>query len=252
VKQLAVPNLATFVVESRAEAERAVAEEIVALLRANPSAVLGLATGNSPTGVYAELCAAAASGSVSFARATTYNLDEYLGLDAGHAGSFRRWMHERFFRHVAPQATHFPELCDTATPPAAVGEQYERAIRAGGGIDLQLLGIGRNGHIGFNEPGAPRDSRTRVVELHPLTRELAAGAFGGIDCVPRTAITMGVATILDAKRIRVLAFGAEKAEIVRRALHGDVTPDCPATFLREHRDVRLYLDRPAAALVAAR
>jgi glucosamine-6-phosphate deaminase len=251
VKQLARASLPTFVVDTRLHAERAVADEIVSLLRAKPSAVLGLATGNSPIGVYRELCVAAAGGSVSFARTTTFNLDEYLDLDARHACSFRRWMEERFFAHVKPLATHFPEVGGVDTPPTAVGAEYERAIRASGGIDLQLLGIGCNGHIGFNEPGARRETLTRVVDLHPLTRELAAPAFGGIERVPRRAITMGVGTILDARRIRVLAFGAEKAEIVKRALQGEVSPDCPASFLREHGDVKLFVDREAASALEA-
>lgn len=249
MKQLAVQGPPTFVVDARVDAERAVAAEIAELLRAKPTAVLGLATGTSPTGVYRELWAAAAAGTVSFARATTFNLDEYFGLEPGHACSFRRWMQERLFAHVGPKATYFPEVREAGTSPVIACDRFEQAIRASGGIDLQILGIGRNGHIGFNEPGAPRDSRTRLVELHPLTRELAASTFGGIERVPRTAITMGVATILDAKRIRVLAFGAEKAEIVKRTLQGDVSPDCPATFLREHGDVRLYLDRAAASLL---
>jgi glucosamine-6-phosphate deaminase len=252
VKLLAASSPPTFVVDTRLDAERAVADEIVSLLREKPAAVLGLATGNSPIGVYRELCAAADLGVVSFARTTTFNLDEYLGLEAGHERSFRRWMEERFFAHVKPLATHVPEIREASRTPAAVGADYERAIRASGGIDLQLLGIGRNGHIGFNEPGASRESRTRVVDLHPLTRRLAAPAFGGLEHVPHTAITMGVATILDARRIRVLAFGADKAEIVKRTLQGEVSPECPATFLREHRDVKLFVDREAASALEAR
>ncbi len=242
-------SVPTLVVDARADAERIVADEIVALLRENPALVLGLATGNSPVGVYRELCAAQAAGRVSFANASTFNLDEYLELPGGDPRSFRRWMEEHLFDRVKPRAVHMPECTALQPEPARVGEAYERLIQAAGGIDVQLLGIGRNGHIGFNEPGAPRLSRTRVVELHPATRELAASAFGAIAHVPKRAITMGVATILAARRIRVLAFGAGKAEIVKRALVDEVSSACPVTFLRGHPDVKLFVDREAAAAV---
>jgi glucosamine-6-phosphate deaminase len=131
---------------------------------------------------------------------------------------------------------------------AAHCREYERAIADAGGLDLQILGVGRNGHIGFNEPGSPRDSRTREVELSATTRSDAVQAFGGIDHVPQRAITMGVATILDARRIRVVAFGAGKREIVHRMLSEPIGPALPATFLREHADLKLYLDADAASL----
>src|SRR5262249_47444260 len=130
--------------------------------------------------------------------------------------------------------------------PHAEAARYEAAIHAAGGLDLMLLGIGRNGHIGFNEPGSPRDSRTRVVELHAETRDDAAATFGGLEHVPRRAITMGVATILDAQSVRVLAFGARKARILRRTLLDPISAAVPSTFLREHADVRIYADREAA------
>lgn len=249
MKLLAGASLPTFVVDARIHAERALADEIVNLVRVKPATVLGFATGNSPTGVYRELCDRAMSGDVSFARTTTFNLDEYLDLGIGHACSFRSWMEERLFDCLKPLASHFPEMRAAGTPPAVVADEYERMLRSSGGIDLQLLGIGRNGHIAFNEPGASRASRTRVVELHPLTRGLAAPAFGGIERVPKRAITMGIATILETRRIRVLAFGADKAEIVKRALLDEPSPECPATFLREHKDVKLFVDREAAAAI---
>ncbi|MDZ4774113.1 MAG: glucosamine-6-phosphate deaminase [Planctomycetota bacterium] len=260
MRPLAGASLPTFVFDDRVEAERALAAEIQAFLSAKPSAVLGLATGNSPVGVYRELCAAHAAETISFADVTTFNLDEYLDLEPGHPHSFRRWMEARLFERVKPRATHLPECAavggdsvraaEPHSSPQRIAEQYETSIRSAGGVDMQLLGIGRNGHIGFNEPGASGDSRTRVVDLHPLTRELAAATFGGIEHVPKRAITMGIATILAARKIRVLAFGRDKAEIVKRTLEERISPDCPATFLRGHADVKLFLDRSAAAAIA--
>jgi glucosamine-6-phosphate deaminase len=208
--------------------------------------VLGLPTGNTPIGVYRELVRLHGERRISFATATTFNLDEYLGLGRDHPHSFRRWMTNRFFAHVdlPPERAHLPELAPS--DPHAEAARYESAIRAAGGLDLMLLGIGRNGHVGFNEPGSTRDSRTRVVDLHAETREDAAITFGGLEHVPKRAITMGVATILDARAVRVLAFGAGKAGILRRTLHDPIGPAVPATYLREHADVRIYADRDAA------
>ncbi|MBL8859763.1 MAG: glucosamine-6-phosphate deaminase [Planctomycetes bacterium] len=239
----------TFVVDSRAEAEHVLAGEIADLLRARPEAVLGLATGNSPIGVYRDLCALHAAGEVSFARATTFNLDEYLGLQDGDPRTFRRWMQTHLFDHVQPRSTNLPECHAPLASADAVAVRYEQALQAAGGIDLQVLGIGLNGHIGFNEPGSTRTSRTRVVELDQRTRKHAVRVFGDLAQVPTQAITMGVASILDARRLRVLAFGAEKAEIVRRTLFDPISAECPATFLRGHHDVKLYLDAAAAELI---
>lgn len=253
MKSISNSSLPTFLVETREEAERVVADEIASLVRAKPEAVLGLATGNTPIGVYRELIQKCATRETSFARATTFNLDEYLDLPPGHAGSFRVWMQRTLFAHLdlAPERTNLPELDGAVSGNAidahAVAAHYESSIRAAGGLDLQILGIGRNGHIGFNEPGSSRDSRTRVVQLHATTREDAARSFGGIEAVPVRALTMGVATILDARRIRVLAFGAHKSAIVRRTLFDDVSSECPSTFLRGHADVALYVDREAAS-----
>jgi glucosamine-6-phosphate deaminase len=157
-------------------------------------------------------------------------------------------MEEQLFARVdlAPANTHVPRT-DCAGDPEAEVRRYARQLEAAGGIDLQVLGIGRNGHIGFNEPGSARESRTRVVELAQETRAAAAANFGGLANVPERAITLGVADILDARAIRVLAFGKGKAEIVRRMLQEPIGPDCPASFLRGHRDLRLLLDREAAS-----
>lgn len=248
VKSLSGVDLPTFVVESREEAEREVAREIAALLRDRPHSVLGLPTGNTPIGVYRELIAAHRGGGVSFARASAFNLDEYLEVGADHPASFERWMDAHFFAHVDfdPSRRRVPAAANRNDPHVVAGE-YEQSIRAAGGLDLLLLGIGRNGHIGFNEPGSAPDSRTRVVDLHAITRADAAAVFGGIDHVPMRAITMGIATMLDARRIRVLAFGERKSAIVRDALFAPQSSACPATFLRGHADVKLFVDAAAAS-----
>lgn len=243
--------LPTFLVDSREEAERAVAAEIVELLHSYRGIVLGLATGRTPIGVYRELIRAHAAGAATFARSSSFNLDEFVGLEPGHPASFARWMQQHLFDHVDFRAGthHLPR--PAPGDEHACARAYEESIRRAGGIDLQILGIGRNGHIGFNEPGSERDTRTRAVELHADTRGDAAATFGGLDRVPVRAITMGVATILDARRIRVMAFGAEKAAIVRRTLLDPVSSACPATYLRGHHDAVLYVDGEAAAHLLA-
>jgi glucosamine-6-phosphate deaminase len=239
----------TFVLDERADLARVVADEIEALVRRPPGAVLGLATGSTPLDVYRELARRHRESGLSFARATTFSLDEFLDLEAAHPQSFRRWMREHLFEHVDldPARAHFPDV--DATDIAAACAAYELSLREVGGIDLQVLGIGRNGHLAFNEPGSVRDSRTRAVELHAWTRADAAEKFGGLEHVPRRAVTMGLATIFDARRLRVIALGSKKAAIVRETLRARASADLPSTWLREHADVRLYLDREAAALL---
>lgn len=238
--------------DSAAEAGRAVAAEIAALARSG--AVLGLATGASPLPVYAELVRLHRERNASFRRCTLFHLDEYWPLRRDHPQSFRSFLRRHLLDHldVPAQSSHCP---DGETPAEKLAEHcagYEALIRAAGGIDLQLLGIGRNGHIGFNEPGSARDSRTRLIELETATRADAAADFGDLQQVPRHAITMGIASILEARRIVLLAFGARKAAILRRALEGPLTADVPASFLREHPDVRVVLDREAAAGLGGR
>ena len=224
------------------------AREIADLVRAKPAAVLGLPTGETPVPLYRELAQLHAAGELSFARARSFNLDEYVGLPAGDPRAFRAWMQRQLFDAVdfAPASARLPRGDGDAELEA---RRYADALAQAGGIDLQLLGIGRNGHIGFNEPGSARDSRTRVVALAPETRADAARHFGGLEHVPERAITLGVADILDARAIRVLAFGAAKARIVQRMLEGPIGPECPASFLRGHRDLRLVLDEPAASMI---
>jgi len=237
----------TFVFDDRVELARVLADEVEQLVARPAGLVLGLATGSTPIDTYREFARRHRDSKLSFARVTTFNLDEFVGLHADHAQSFRRWTRENLFAHVDFDATrtHFPDV--DARDLAAASRAYEDAIRAAGGIDLQILGIGRNGHIGFNEPGSARDSCTRAVELHPWTREDAAAAFGALELVPQRAVTMGVATILAARRLRVIALGVKKAGIVRETLRARQDSSLPSTWLRDHGDVRLYLDREAAS-----
>lgn len=243
----------TNVTRHRDEAERAVAREMAELIRAHDATgrrtVLGLATGQTPVGVYAELVRMHRAEGLDFANVVTFNLDEYVGLGAGHPASFRRFMDEHLFDHVnVPKSSiHVPDGDLAAEDVPAFCADYEAAIGAAGGIDLQLLGIGRNGHVAFNEPGTERDSRTRLVELAPGTRADAARFFEAHGATPLHAITMGIGTVLAARRLRVLAFGGHKASIVLRALADPVGPEVPATFLRDHPDVTFWLDDEAAA-----
>lgn len=232
---------------------RAVAGRIASLIRsrraAGETAVLGLATGSTPIGVYRELIRRHREEGLDFGHVVTFNLDEYYPMDPDSVHSYHRYMRENFFDHVnVPEdQIHVPR---GDVPEGEVEEHcraYERAIREAGGIDFQLLGVGRTGHIGFNEPGSRRASRTRRIYLDTVTRMDAAQDFFGEENVPLEAITMGVATILDADEIALMATGEHKARIVRRAVEGTVDPDVAATYLQEHPDARVYVDPAAAA-----
>jgi glucosamine-6-phosphate deaminase len=230
-----------------------VADRIEALMRSKMAAghrtVLGLATGSTPIGVYRELIRRHRENGLSFATVVTFNLDEYWPMPPDSIHSYQRFMWENFFSHIDIPAAqvHLPdgmvEQRDAATACAA----YEAAIAAAGGIDFQLLGIGKTGHIGFNEPGSGRDSRTRLVTLDTVTRRDASADFFGAENVPREAITMGVATILAAREIAILATGEHKAAIVQRAVEGAIDLEVAATFLQAHPNTTFYLDDAAAA-----
>jgi len=239
------------VVADERAAARAVAAEIAALLAERPDATLGLATGRTPLALYDELARLHHEGALSFARATSFNLDEYHGLAPEHPASFHAVMRSALFDRIdlPRERAHVPDGRVPLDEVERYCTEYERAIRDAGGIDLQILGIGRNAHLAFNEPGSPRESRTRLVRLAPETRRANAASFAPGEAVPERAITMGIATILEARALRVMAFGAEKGEIVRRALLEPVDPRLPASFLREHPDVELWLDQAAAARV---
>ncbi len=235
------------------ELSRSVAGRIADLIGERRAAgarpVLGLATGSTPIGVYRELIRLHREEGLSFRGVVTFNLDEYYPMDPGSIHSYHRFMRENLFDHLdlAPEDIHIPpgNLARDEVAGACAG--YEAAIRAAGGIDFQILGIGRTGHIGFNEPGSGRESRTRLVTLDSITRRDAAADFFGEASVPRHAITLGVATILEAREIAVLATGEHKAAIVRRAVEGQVDHEVAATFLQLHPAARFHLDPPAAA-----
>ena len=200
-------------------------------------------------GLYRELVASHRRGELDLSQARTFNLDEYLGLPADDPRSFRAFMREHLFNEVNLDSDriHLPDPLAARADPGGYGAAWERRIEAAGGIDLQLLGVGRNGHIAFNEPGSSASSRTRIVELARATREDAAPSFGGLEKTPRHAVTAGVATILEARALAVLVFGPHKAGALRAALEGPVGPDTPASFLRLHPNCRIWADREAAA-----
>ncbi|SDT86979.1 glucosamine-6-phosphate deaminase [Verrucomicrobium sp. GAS474] len=235
-----------------AEASAAAAQEIAGLIRAREEegrpCVLGLATGSTPVGVYRELIRLHKEEGLSFANVITFNLDEYYPMGPENPQSYRAFMEEHFFSHVdiVPANTHVPSGTVSMEEVPAACAAFDKAIEQAGGLDLQILGIGRTGHIGFNEPGSLRRSRTRLISLDPLTRLDAASNFGGLQAVPRRAITMGIRTILGARRVLLLAFGEHKAPIIREALEGEMRAEVPSTFLQEHDDVLVLLD-PAAA-----
>jgi len=238
---------------SSTAASEAVARCIAVLIRsraaAGKKAVLGLATGSTPTGVYEALVRMHRDEKLSFRNVVTFNLDEYWPMKPEALQSYRRFMAEHLFDHVDidPENVHIPNGDATQADIAASCEQYECLIKLAGGIDLQLLGIGRTGHIGFNEPGSSRESRTRLITLDKITRMDAASDFFGEWNVPRRAITMGVGTILEAKSIILLAFGESKARIIREAIEGDITSAVAASFLQRHGDAEFILDAAAAS-----
>jgi glucosamine-6-phosphate deaminase len=243
----------THVHQVPSEASRAVARELAALIRAKAeagqNAVLGLATGSTPTGVYAELVRMHREEGLSFQNVITFNLDEYWPMQPHELQSYVRFMREHLFDHIDIPAEHIhiPDGTLSKEEVPHYGAAYEQAIRDAGGLDVQLLGIGRTGHIGFNEPGSPKDSRTRLIWLDKLTRMDAAGDFFGLDHVPYRAITMGVGTILDAKRVILMAFGEGKAPVIAKAVEGSISPSVAASYLQAHPHAELHLDESAAA-----
>lgn len=235
----------TVIASSKEAAGEYVARAIADLIDQTPDAVLGLATGSSPLPVYSALAQLTAGDDLS--RVRGFALDEYVGLDPAHPQSYRSVIAREVVQPLGldPANVHVPpgDAADIET----AGERYEAMIRAAGGVDVQLLGIGSNGHIAFNEPGSPLDSRTRRETLTERTRLDNARFFDSLDDVPRYCLTQGVGTILEAKRIFLLAFGEGKADAVRAALEGPVTSDCPASALQLHPDATFVLDEAAAS-----
>jgi glucosamine-6-phosphate deaminase len=234
-------------ISRESQAESQTAGILAQALRARPDLVLGLATGRTMKRVYAHLVRLHQEDGLDFSRCRTFNLDEYIGLPADHPGSYRRYMEEHLFRHINIQAgqAHVPD--GMTSDVAGECQRYEALIQEAGGIDLQLLGLGMTGHIGFNEPGSPLDSRTREVRLADLTRQENAGPFGGkASAVPATAITMGLGTILETRLCVLLVTGAAKASVLARVVDGPVTPMTPGSVLQRHPHCRVVVDTAAS------
>jgi glucosamine-6-phosphate deaminase len=229
---------------------RTLAVQIAASLGRNPALVLALPTGRTPIRLYHELGTLHRNGQADFSHATTFNLDEFVGVAADHPGSYRAFMHEHLFSRVNLHPGRINFLDGTAADAARECERYEHAIETAGGIDLQLLGIGTNGHIGFNEPARELIGPTHRVRLRESTRRNNALLFGGdLNRVPEEALSMGVGTILKAKRIVLIATGKSKARCVERVRSGPITTRLPASLLQVHRDVELMLDAAAAGQI---
>lgn len=226
---------------------REAARIVAGAVRSKPDLVLGLATGSTPLGLYKELISLYGSGTLDFSRTTSFNLDEYLGLAPSHPQSFHHFMEANFFSQVdvPRERIHIPD----GTIPGDYDEYcagYERAIKTAGGIDLQILGIGRNGHIGFNEPTSSLASRTRLKALSRETIEDNRHFFPNQEEMPKCAITMGIGTILDSRRVLLLASGRSKAAAVAKAIEGPISSSVSASALQLHPDVTFILDEEAA------
>lgn len=226
-----------------------VAERIAEIVQDKPNAVLGLPTGSTPKGIYKELVRLYKEGKIDFSHVRTFNLDEYYPISKDALQSYHRFMHTHLFRHinVRPENIHIPRGDIGREEVAAFCERYEADIAALGGLDFQMLGIGRSGHIGFNEPGTPEDARTRLVLIHPFTRRDAAADFFGEENVPREAITMGTATILAAREVVLVALGENKSNVIARAVEGPRTIELPASLLQDHPNATFHLDHDSAA-----
>ncbi len=238
--------------EKPAEAVKAIACEIAELIRTNAAqnkkCVLGLATGSSPIKLYQELVRMHKEEGLSFKNVVTFNLDEYLPMPKESVHSYHYFMHHHLFDHIdiEPKNIHIPDGTLKSDEIENFCKEYEQAIETAGGIDIQILGIGRTGHIGFNEPGSALNSKTRMVYLNELTMKDASGEFGGIDKVPTRAITMGVGTIMKARKVILMAWGENKAPIIRATIEGSISDAIPATFLQNHPNAQFVIDESAA------
>jgi glucosamine-6-phosphate deaminase len=232
---------------SAQEASLLAAKFVAREIRSNPETVLGLATGSTPLGLYRELVRMHREEGLDFSRVRSFNLDEYVGLGPEHPASYRVFMQENLFRHIniRLENTRIPDGLTADVP--AFCTAYENAIREAGGIDLQILGIGTDGHIGFNEPSSSLASRTRIKTLSPRTRADNARFFEEPEAVPHHVITMGVGTILEARRIVLMGFGSAKSEALAAAIEGPISPLMPASALHLHPSTHVLLDEAAAA-----
>ena len=235
--------------KSAAQIGQAAATLIAAQLLRKPNSVLGLATGSSPIPTYQTLIDMHKAGVLDFSRAKSFNLDEYVGIDPEHVCSYHRFMQDNMFSQVnmKPENIHIPD--GNAADIAASATAYDDAIVAAGGIDLQLLGIGRNGHIGFNEPGEQFICGCHEVQLSASTIEANTRFFDSEADVPRAAVSLGIGAIMAAKQVLLIATGADKADAIRRAVEEDVSPLCQASILRTHPNVIFLLDENAASLL---
>ena len=232
-----------------AEAGRLAADIFQEIINAKPDCVLGLATGSTPLPLYRELIEREKAGLINFSQCRSANLDEYKGLSGDHPQSYRYFMNENLFNHISidPANTMVPDgLCEDAEAMCA---DYERKIEALGGVDIQLLGIGHDGHIGFNEPCDHFPNATHEVELEEITRQANKRFFNSIDEVPTAAYTMGCGTVMAARKVLLIATGKDKAEIVKQSFFGPVTPMVPASILQFHPDVTVIVDEAAASLI---
>ncbi|WP_420796229.1 glucosamine-6-phosphate deaminase [Agreia bicolorata] len=244
-------SLRVIVAADPAAAAELAATRILTLLHSKPTAALGVATGSTPSPVYRALSRAQLAEPLDLSRARAFALDEYVGIDARLPQSYRSVIDAEVTEPLGFQRSHVSVPDGSAADLAAAARDYEAAIDATGGVDLQILGIGHNGHIGFNEPGSAHDSVTRVVTLTQETRKANARFFDdNIELVPRQAITQGIGTILKARSIVLLAFGAGKAGAVARALEGPIEEASPASALRKHSDVTILLDEAAASMLS--
>lgn len=235
------------VFDTPAQVARAAAAVFAAQVLRKPDSVLGLATGSTPVDTYKELIRLHKDGILDFSGVTTFNLDEYEGLPSSHPESYVAFMKRNLFDQVNIKQSHLPN--GEAKDQQAECKAYDELIRQAGGVDLQLLGIGNNGHIGFNEPADHFVYDANLVALTPSTIQANRRFFDSEDQVPRRALSMGIGTIMEAKSILLLALGESKAEVVRAMVEGDITPQVPASILRAHKDVTILLDRAAASKI---
>ena len=246
-------NIGTVVYENSTIASIAVAKEIARLIKVKQAqkqaCIIGLATGSSPKGLYAELVRLHKEEGLSFKNVISFNLDEYYPMEPDSVNSYVRFMKEQLFNHIdiLPENYHIPNGLLSKVDIADYCDQYEAKIEALGGIDLQVLGIGGNGHIGFNESGSLQNSKTRLVALDHITRVAASVDFGGLENTPRTAITLGVKKIMEAKRVILMAWGESKSNIIKASVEDAVTSLVPASYLQEHRNATFILDQAAAS-----
>ena len=231
------------------EMSQTAAKEIISLVKKGSTCTLGLATGSTPEGVYRELVKDFKQGQTSYSHVTSVNLDEYVGLPKSNPNSYHNYMQSKLFQHINLPSEQQLIPDGTVQDLKAECEAYEERILNSGGVDLQILGIGHNGHIGFNEPGTPFTSRTHVVELAEKTRKANARFFASIDQVPTKAITMGIETIMESKRILLLVSGQSKADTLARLLNGTVEESFPASILNLHADVTVIADKEALSTI---